>query len=281
MVTQDYKQKEDIWFDDGREERLLEYVKEHLDLAASNKSEEVIRLIDEFGVNHHYMMNVGARKGRIVTEVITQRKPKTMIELGSYIGYSTVLFAAAMRDAGGQEYISFEREPKFARVAAAMVELAGLANHVRFVIGPSSNGLVEEHKAGRLSQADVVFLDHYKPAYVKDLKIMESLGVIRVNTVLVADNVIEPGNPTYLEYVRSTPEKKQQRLKGEAATSDDSIAFPSRAVNQYTKEYATDKTELPGLPGIVYKSRIEHSHEPTGVPDGIEITVCLSLPSPN
>ncbi|KAF2431506.1 catechol O-methyltransferase [Tothia fuscella] len=268
----DYRQKEEIWFDDGREERLLEHVKTKLDPKSKNRPESVIRLIDDFGVNHNYMMNVGARKGEIVTELIAAHKPQTMIELGSYVGYSTILFAAAVRENGGHEYISFEREHKFAGVAAALVDLAGLSDIVRFVVGSSSSSLVSEHKAGRLRRADMVFLDHYKPAYVKDLKILESLGVIGVGSVLAADNVIEPGNPTYLEYVRSNTQEKHDL----AAKSSGS--FPSKTINQY-KEYASDDTELPGVPEIVYESRLVHSHEPTGVPDGVEITICKAISS--
>lgn len=217
-------------------------------------------------------MNVGSRKGEIVTDLIAKHKPKTMIELGSYIGYSTILFAAALRDNGGHEYISFERDPKFACVASALVDLAGLSHVVRFVVGSSSSSLVQEHEAGRLNRADMVFLDHYKPAYVRDLKILESLGVIQVDSVLAADNVIEPGNPTYLEYVRSSVADKQKH----DAELNNSKSFPSKTVNQY-KEYEVDHTELPGIPNIVYESRLVHSHEPTGVPDGVEITICKSI----
>jgi catechol O-methyltransferase len=248
-----------------------------LDPNSKNRPESVLRLIDDFGVNHNYMMNVGSRKGEIVTKLIAEHKPKTMLEFGSYIGYSTVLFAAALRDAGGREYISFEREPKFAQIAFAMVELAGLANIVRICVGSSSRGLVQEHKAGRLNHADMVFLDHYKPAYVKDLKILESLGVVQVGTVLAADNVIEPGNPAYLKYVSSSPEEKQRHVT-DMVSSNLVGNLPSETINQY-KEYAVDGTELPGIPGIVYKTRIVHSHEPTGVPDGVEITICMSVPT--
>jgi catechol O-methyltransferase len=256
-----------LQFDDGREEILLEYVSSHIkDAFPPDLPRLVIQFIDDFGV----------RKGKIVSDLITKQKPTIMIELGSYVGYSTVLFAAALRAAGGTEYISFEREPKFAKVASEMVNLAGLSGIVRFVVGSSSSGLVAECKAGRLDKVDMVFLDHYKPAYVKDLKILESLGAIQEDTVLAADNVIEPGNPTYLTYVRALPEEKQKTAKS-SGKGVDVNGFPTKTVDQY-KEYADDDVELPGVPAIVYESRIIRSHEPTGVPDGVEVTVCKSVP---
>lgn len=269
-----YKPKEEVWFDDGREERLLEYVKSKLDPESPNRPQDIIKLIDDFGVNENFMMNVGERKGACVTDLITKHKPVSMMELGSYIGYSTVLFASALKNNGGSRYISFEREPKFAGVAAAMVELAGLSDIVRFVIGPSSSSLVSEHAARRLSSIDMVFLDHYKPAYVIDLKILESLNVIHEGTLLIADNVIDPGNPSYLSYVRSSPEEK---LKSLNAASIDLNEFPPDSVHQYKKDYALDKTELPGNPNIVYESRLVLSQEPTGSPDGLEVSICKSI----
>ncbi|RKF57799.1 putative catechol O-methyltransferase 2 [Erysiphe neolycopersici] len=269
-----YKQKEEVWFDDGREERLLEYVKSKLDPESPNRPQDIIKLIDDFGVNENFMMNVGERKGACVTDLIAKHKPTTMVELGCYIGYSTVLFASALKKNGGSKYTSFEREPKFASVAAAMIDLAGLSDIVRFVIGPSSSSLVSEQAAGRLLSTDMVFLDHYKPAYVIDLKILESLNVIHEGTVLIADNVIDPGNPSYLSYVRSSPEEK---LKSLNATSIDLNSFPSDSVHQYKKDYAPDKTELPGNPNILYESRLVLSQEPTGSPDGLEVSICKSI----
>ena len=84
------------------------------------------------------------KKEKIISDLITKQKPTIMIELGSYIGYSTVLFASALRAVSGTEYISFEREPKFAKVASEMFKLAGLSDIVRFVVRSSSSGLVAE-----------------------------------------------------------------------------------------------------------------------------------------
>lgn len=214
-------------------------------------------------------MNVGSKKGPIIVNLINERKPQTMIELGSYIGYSTILFASAVKSNGGTEYISFERDPKFARVAESLVELAGLKNIVRFVVGSSSKNLFSQHGLGKLDKIDMIFLDHYKPAYVRDLKICESLGLISKGTILAADNVISPGNPSYLEYVRSTVEDKKKRL----ADDDEAFheKFPERTVNQY-QDVEEDDAKAPGNPNIGYKSYLVHSQEPTGEPDGIEVT---------
>lgn len=201
--------------------------------------------------------------------LINERKPRTMVEFGSYIGYSTILFGGAVKKNGGKEYISFERDAKFAQVAKSLVELAGLGDTVRFVVGSSSKNLFSQHGLGKLDKIDMIFLDHYKPAYVRDLKICESLGLIVEGTILAADNVISPGNPSYLEYVRSTVAEKKKRLDENTESSDN--RFPERTINQY-QDVEEDDAKAPGDPNIEYKSYLVHSEEPTGEPDGIEVT---------
>jgi catechol O-methyltransferase len=38
------------------------------------------------------MMHIGAQKGKIVSDQFSNLKPKKILELGTYCGYSSVLF---------------------------------------------------------------------------------------------------------------------------------------------------------------------------------------------
>ncbi len=223
--------------------------------------------MDEFACSK-YLMNVGIDKGKIVVALIEEVKPKVMIELGAYIGYSAVLFGDAARRAGGKKYYSLERDAGLAAVAMSLVDLAGLSNFVRVIVGPSADSIGRLYAADELKQIDLMFLDHYKPAYVTDLKLCEQLKLITPGTVLVADNVISPGNPPYLEYVRSGI--KEKRMKYEQGNSDEGTtdAFVSRVKDQYIKSVGAEKldTELKGNPNLIYESRMVHSFEPTGEP---------------
>ena len=50
----------------------------------------------------------------------------------------------------------------------------------------------------------MVFLDHWKDLYKRDLIAIESHGLLKPGGLVVADNVGESFNPTeYLEYVRT------------------------------------------------------------------------------
>jgi len=52
---------------------------------------------------------------------------------------------------------------------------------------------------------DLVFIDHAKEVYLRDLHNLEHSGLLHKGSVVVGDNMIYPGAPDYLEYVQSSP----------------------------------------------------------------------------
>lgn len=217
-------------------------------------------------------MNVGEDKGRIVSELIAEVKPQVMVELGGYVGYSCILFGDAVRKAGGRRYFSLERNPEFAAVISSLVDLAGLSDIVKVVVGSSDVSIKRLHTNGALEHIDLMFLDHYKPAYTTDLKLCEELELVTPGSVLAADNVIKPGNPPYLEYVRSTVEQKKQANKSAGTVNGVDSRFENKTSKQYLKregEAKLDETRL-GNPLLRYDSKLVHSFEPSGVPVSID-----------
>lgn len=75
-----YAQQEDVFFDDGREVELLHFVysRPNLDEIRGNPA-KVLEAIDDFGRKKKYLMNVGEDKGKIVTDLIAEVKPKAMV----------------------------------------------------------------------------------------------------------------------------------------------------------------------------------------------------------
>jgi catechol O-methyltransferase len=170
----------------------------------------------------------------------------------------------------------------------SLVDLAGLSDIVKVVVGSSDESIARLYQSGQLKHID---LDHYKPAYTTDLKLCEELGLITEGSVLAADNVIKPGNPPYLKYVRSSVEEKVTEAKKSGNSNTEGIAETN--VKMYEKRYGEAKfNQSPGKPTLIYESKLVNSYEPTGVPvsfyiqpvhlsvtltfhqDGIEITRC-------
>lgn len=113
-----------------------------------------------------------------------------------------------------------------------------------------------------------MFLDHYKPAYKTDLKLCEELKLVTPGSVMAADNVIKPGNPPYLEYVRSTVAEKRKAAESGGAEGGPDARFADRTSKQYAKRQGDEKLDgsVTGNPNLVYDSKLVNSFEPTGVP---------------
>ena len=108
-------------------------------------------------------------------------------------------------------------------------------------------------------------------------------------TCVIADNVVKPGNPAYLSWVRATPQAKRLSLSKPRLTSQ-----PEATPNPETKEEWThaftsgplDETRwtpeesegvyADGNPGLVYSSEMVWGYDDlTAEVDACEISICL------
>lgn len=123
-----------------------------------------------------------------------------------------------------------------------------------------------------------MFLDHYKPLYVSDLQLCETLGLISEGSVMAADNVIKPGNPPYLKYVRMSCADKKKELESNEKSALES--FADRTKNQYLKREGVEEIEEKGngVWQLKYESRLVESFEPTGEPVCTTVEVFFWLP---
>lgn len=75
-----YAAQEEVFFDDGREVELLHFIYGRSDIDhIRGNPEKVLQAIDDFGRTKKYLMNVGEDKGKIVTDLIAEVKPETMV----------------------------------------------------------------------------------------------------------------------------------------------------------------------------------------------------------
>ena len=185
------------------------------------------------------MMVVGNAKGEKIIELIKETKPTVGVEFGVYVGYSAILFAAAMRDANPRkkiQYWSLEYDPLFASIAMNLIELAELGDIVTVVTGAADVSLTRLKQEGKITQLDLLFLDHWKDLYLPDIKTTEKLGVLHPGTLLVADNTSQKGTHDYLDYVRQHAGWKSEELpsKGSDGNSRVSVNFLSTYTDHQT-----------------------------------------------
>ncbi|XP_076132255.1 catechol O-methyltransferase A [Alosa pseudoharengus] len=191
-----------------RPQRLLKAVQKN---ATKGNPQSVISAIDHFCRRCEWAMNVGDEKGTILDSVVCEVSPGSTLELGTYCGYSTVRIARLL--APGTKLITLEFNPDYAKVARQVIEFAGLQEKVLLVEGPSGDIIPKIKEQFGITTFDLVFLDHWKDRYLPDTKLLEECGLLRKGSVLMADNVICPGTPDYLAYVRSSPKYDSKYFK--------------------------------------------------------------------
>ncbi|KAJ5938228.1 hypothetical protein N7454_004570 [Penicillium verhagenii] len=204
---------------DGREAVLLKHIYNHPSLEQLRGSPAAIcAVMDEFAGQEDFLINIGSDKGQKVNDLIKSEKPAVLVELGGYVGYSAISFGDAMRQAAapGQEVRlwSLEFDPLIASIAMNLIELAGLSDVVKVVVGSAADSLKRLQAEGKLSSIDFLFLDHDEELYTPDLQFCEELGLLKSGALVVADNVLRPGAPKYREYVRQHAGVESWAVKG-------------------------------------------------------------------
>ena len=174
--------------------RVSAYVAKH---ARAGDPADVLATMDRYAVEEAFLMNLGPDKGDLVQELFAKLpQPARVLELGAYCGYSAVLFASTLGPEG--RLVSLEVGAESVEAARANVAHAGLADRVEIIQGDSGETIPTLE-----GQFDLVFLDHWKDLYKRDLLAIEARGLLKPGSLVVADNVGPHFDPTeYLEYVR-------------------------------------------------------------------------------
>ena len=175
---------------------VLNYVEA---VGAPGDAQRVLRAMETFGARYP-MFAIGPVKGLIVDDVVQRKRPSRVLEVGSFLGYSAVRIASQL--APGARMVCVEASDEFAATAQSIVARAGLSGVVDFVVGRAEDVDLKA-LSGRFrgAAADLVFLDHCKECYAPDLARLERAGLVAKGTVVVADNVVYPGAPGFLEKV--------------------------------------------------------------------------------
>ena len=143
-------------------------------------------------------MNIGDKKGQILEEYIISSKAKNILELGVYLGYSTIRIARSIND---EAHIhSIEANNDFLEIAKQHLDFAGLREKVSFFQGKASEIIPQLN-----TQYDFIFIDHWKEAYLHDLKLLIQHDCLNDGAIVFADNIVLFHLEDYLNFVRTSP----------------------------------------------------------------------------
>jgi predicted O-methyltransferase YrrM len=159
-------------------------------------AERVLRRI-EGSDRWRYLPIVGRDRGRVLVELVRRHRPRRILEVGTFVGYSAILMGRELgRDS---EIVTIEMDREAAELARRNIQEAGIEPRVEVLVGDALEIIPEVE-----GEFDMVFLDADKGEYFEYLRLVE--GKLRKGSVVVADNVRSSSYSMrdYLDHVRNS-----------------------------------------------------------------------------
>src|SRR5579859_2575844 len=133
-------------------------------------------------------IQVAPNQGKLLGILARAINARTILEIGTLGGYSTIWLARALPSDG--KLITLEVDPKHAAVAQANVAHAGLSSVVEVRLGKAIDTL-PQLVAEKRGPFDLVFIDADKPS-TKDY-FEWALKLTRPGSLIITDNVVRNG----------------------------------------------------------------------------------------
>lgn len=163
-----------------------------------------------FANRENMLLPVGPETAQLMTIVVRAQKPRTILEVGTSYGYSTLWLADAARDVGATVH-TLELAQKKSDYARERIGRAGLAGSVVFHVGDARELIAQLE-----GPFDFVLLDLWKDLYIPCFDLMRPK--MSKGGFIVADNMIEPAA------VREDAEKYRAHVRKVAGVS--SVLLP-------------------------------------------------------
>jgi predicted O-methyltransferase YrrM len=140
----------------------------------------------------HKIPIVGPVVATFFQQLVKMTGAKTVFEMGSAIGYSTIWWARAVGEGGRVHYT--DGDPKNAEKARRYFQRAGVADRIKIHTGDAIELLSEQKEA-----FDIVFNDIDKDDYPRVLRMVppriKTGGLFVTDNVLWSGRVTDPKNP--------------------------------------------------------------------------------------
>jgi predicted O-methyltransferase YrrM len=133
-------------------------------------------------------IQVSAAQGRMLELLVRISGARSVLEVGTLGGYSTIWLARGVGPDG--RVLTLELDPHHAEVATSNLEAAGVGDVVEVRVGPAAETL-----AALTDTFDFVFIDADKPS--TPIYFREALRLSRPGTVVVVDNVVRGGSVAF------------------------------------------------------------------------------------
>ena len=133
----------------------------------------------------HGRMASGHLQGRLLKMIVTMIRPKNILEVGTFSGYSAICMAEGLEE-GGRLY-TFEINDEMEDFTRTWIEGSAVADKIDFRIGDAN---VEAPRLG--IEFDMAFIDGDKRTYLETYEMV--LRILRPGSFILADNILWDGH---------------------------------------------------------------------------------------
>ena len=155
-------------------------------LSVSDDIPEILTALDEYTHAHHHGAGMlsGAYQGRLLAMISRMLRPKMVLEIGTYTGYSALCFAEGLAEDG--KVLSLEIDERLKDTHDKYIGQSVYKDQIKVMFGDAKKLIPEIDET-----IDLVFIDGAKKDYsvIFDL----CLPKLRSGGIILADNVLWKG----------------------------------------------------------------------------------------
>lgn len=181
----------------------MEFISQELDDYVCAHTEKEPELLYELNRRTHLevlqpRMLSGQFQGRVLSMLSHMIRPKNILEIGTYTGYSALCLAEGLQDGG--KIVTLDKNEELEDLVMEFFDRAGLSQTIDFRVGNAME-IVPTLK----EEFDLVFIDadkrNYGNYYDMVIERMPSGGYILLDNVLWSGKVIEDVDPNDIDTV--------------------------------------------------------------------------------
>lgn len=135
----------------------------------------------------HGRMASGHLQGRLLKMLVTMQRPRNIVEVGTFAGYSAICMAEGLKELGRGRLFTFEINDEIEDFTRQWIEKSPVADYIDFRIG---DAISETPKLGL--KFDMAFIDGDKRTYVETYEALFPL--MEDGAIMLADNTLWDGH---------------------------------------------------------------------------------------
>ena len=197
---------------------IEEYIRAHID----KEPEHLYNLYRATNIELlHGRMASGHLQGRLLKMLVKMMRPKNILEIGTFAGYSAICLAEGLEE-GGKVY-TFEINDEQEDFTRPWIESSAMADRIEFIIGDA----IEQ--APRLGvEFDMAFIDGDKRTYIESYEMV--MQVLRPGGFILADNTLWDEHVVDPQYTKDAQTRGILQFNDHVATDDrvEKVILPLR-----------------------------------------------------